>query len=428
MNRFTKEMVDKYATLIYINSEISKIIELIDNIDLTPLVTKSELENKKYLTSVPDEYVTESELNNMEFLTEQDLSTYATMAYVDAEIAALKKWVEDNYAKKTELDAIRARLENLEIEINKLKQDLEDMKTEVDNIKPVVTYSITYDLTSVTSTNTMISIIENNSYNTVLSCASGYDFSNVTVTMNGVDITNNVVTTSATDERTINISNVTGNIVITAVAKEIIEKIYTITYKLSGCTSTNKTSNLTGENNSYSTKINPNNGYEIDSIKVTMGGTNITNDVVTDNYIEISNVTGNIVITATAVTTAVTEEILTLHQGYPRQNSSSYDGDESSVSTSPIDITNLKSLTVTITQSEDDSVYLMYMNEYDENKLFIGDNYVGQSMSLKTYTLSESDLNNYRTLDTYLGFSITSNTFYTLTPSTLTVTAYYTYY
>lgn len=217
-----EEMADKYATLIYINSEISKIIGLIDNIDLSHLVKKSELENKKYLTSVPDEYVTESELNNMGFLTkQQDISAYATITYVDAEIAALKKWVEDNYAKKTDLDAIRARLEKLEIEINKLKQDLEDMKAEVDNIKPIITYSVTYNLTSVTSTKTITSIIENNSYNTVLSCASDYDFSNVTVTMNGIDITNSVVTTSAIDERTINISNVTGNVVITATAKKV---------------------------------------------------------------------------------------------------------------------------------------------------------------------------------------------------------------
>lgn len=300
-----EEMADKYATLIYINSEISKIIELIDNIDLSHLVKKSELENKKYLTSVPDEYITESELNNMGFLTkQQDISAYATITYIDAEIAALKKWVEDNYAKKTELDTIRTRLENLEIEINKLKQDLEDMKAEVDSIKPIITYSVTYNLTSVTSTKTITSIIENNSYNTVLSCASDYDFSNVTVTMNGVDITNSVVTTSATDERTINISNVTGNIVITATAKKV-AKVYSITYNLSGCTSTNKTSNLTGENNSYSTTINPNSGYKVNSIKVTMGGTNITNDVVSDNYIYISNVTGNIVITATAKSTNV---------------------------------------------------------------------------------------------------------------------------
>ena len=123
-----------------------------------------------------------------------------------------------------------------------------------------------------------------------------------------------------------------------------------------------------------------------------------------------------------------TEEALTLYQGYPKQNSSSYDGDEGVVSTSPIDITNLKSLTVTITQSSDDSVYLFFMNEYDSNKLFAGDEYIGSSMSLKTYTLSESDLNNYRTLYPYLGFTINSNTYHTLYPSVLTVTAYYTYY
>lgn len=277
------EAMDEYATFTCLITEINKIIGLIENIDLTPFVTKNELENKKYLTKIPDEYVTESELNNMGFLTEQqDISGYTTTTYLNSEINTLKNWVDDNYAKKNELDAIRTRLENLEIEINKLKQDLEDMKADVDGLDTIVGYSITYNLTSVASSNSEIYAEQNTSYSTKLSCVSNYDFSTVKVTMSGTDITDSVVTTSGTDERTINISNVTGNIIITAVAKEVVEKVYTITYNLSGCTSTNKTSNLTGENNSYSTTINPNSGYEIDSIKVTMGGTDITSSVVTD--------------------------------------------------------------------------------------------------------------------------------------------------
>ena len=124
----------------------------------------------------------------------------------------------------------------------------------------------------------------------------------------------------------------------------------------------------------------------------------------------------------------VSEEVLTLYQGSPEQNSSSYDGSEGVVSTSPIDITNLKSLTVTITQTSDNSVYIMCLNEYNANKLFTDYTSVEHSMSLKSYTLSESDLNNFRTRDKYLGFTINSNTFWELYPSQLTVTAYYTYY
>lgn len=282
------EATNKYATFTYLTTEINEIIGLIENIDLTPLVTKNELENKKYLTKIPDEYVTESELNNMGFLTEQqDVSTYATITYIDAEIAVLKKWVEDNYAKKTELDAIRTRLENLEIEINKLKQDLEDMKADVDGLDIIVGYSITYTLTSVASSNSETYAKQNTSYSTKLSCVSNYDFSTVKVTMGGTDITNSVVTTSGTDERTINISNVTGNIVITAVAKEVIEKVYTITYNLSGAASSNQTTSITGENNSYNTSITPNDGLTLDTIKVTMGGTDITSSVVTDTSEEI---------------------------------------------------------------------------------------------------------------------------------------------
>lgn len=300
------EAADKYATLIYLTTEISKIIGLIDNIDLSHLVEKSELENKKYLTSVPDEYITESELNDMGFLkNQQDVSEYTTTTYLNSEINTLENWVNDNYAKKIELDALRARLQQLEDEINKLKKDMDDMEADVDELEVVVGFSVIYNLTDVTSSNIINYVEQDTSYNTKLSCVSNYNFTSVKVTMGGTDITNSVVTTSATDERTINISKVTGNIVITAVAKEVVEKVYTITYKLTNVSSTNKTSNITGENNSYSTTLNPSEiDYEIDSVTVTMGGTNITSSVVSGDssrkIVDISKVTGNIVITATA--------------------------------------------------------------------------------------------------------------------------------
>lgn len=76
---------------------------------------------------------------------------------------------------------------------------------------------------------------------------------------------------------------------------------YSITRNLTNCTSSN-TANTISKGQPYTTVINANSGYNLASVSVTMGGTNITSSAVTNgNTINISNVTGNIVITANAV-------------------------------------------------------------------------------------------------------------------------------
>ena len=56
---------------------------------------------------------------------------------------------------------------------------------------------------------------------------------------------------------------------------------YTVTKNLPNCTSSNTASSV-NKNANYSTLISVNNGYKIDSITVTMGNTDITSSVVTD--------------------------------------------------------------------------------------------------------------------------------------------------
>ena len=80
-----------------------------------------------------------------------------------------------------------------------------------------VSYSVQYNLTNVTSSNTTANIQSGKPYSTTLS-AEG-DIKTVTVTMNGIDITSSVYTNG-----TITIDSVIGNIVITVVAEEV-EKI-----------------------------------------------------------------------------------------------------------------------------------------------------------------------------------------------------------
>ena len=94
-------------------------------------------------------------------------------------------------------------------------------------------------------------------------------------------------------------ANARGTCTLTANTTEQPTTTFTITNNLSNCTSTNNNSSV-NLGSSYLSTISPNNGYTISSIVVTMAERDITSTVVSNNNINIPNVTGNIVITATA--------------------------------------------------------------------------------------------------------------------------------
>jgi hypothetical protein len=71
---------------------------------------------------------------------------------------------------------------------------------------------------------------------------------------------------------------------------------YSVIKELTNCTISNSAKTVV-EGESYSATITANDGYELSSVKVTMGGSAVT---VTNGKINITNVTGNIVITAVA--------------------------------------------------------------------------------------------------------------------------------
>lgn len=76
-------------------------------------------------------------------------------------------------------------------------------------------YSITNNLTNCTNSNSATQVVEGESYSATITANSGYALESVTVTMGGVDISSTAVSGGK-----ITIANVTGNIVITAVATE----------------------------------------------------------------------------------------------------------------------------------------------------------------------------------------------------------------
>ena len=77
-------------------------------------------------------------------------------------------------------------------------------------------------------------------------------------------------------------------------------EMVTIKYSLTNCTiDNNVTHAMKGSN--FTATITPDSGTEFQSLKVTMGGADVTETVVTDKTINISNVTGDIIITAVSL-------------------------------------------------------------------------------------------------------------------------------
>lgn len=82
-----------------------------------------------------------------------------------------------------------------------------------DDPDPVVTYTITNNLTNVTSNNSATSAQEGTGYSATLTAGNGYTLDTVTVTMGGEDIT-----ATAYANGVVTIASVTGDVVITATA------------------------------------------------------------------------------------------------------------------------------------------------------------------------------------------------------------------
>lgn len=81
---------------------------------------------------------------------------------------------------------------------------------------------------------------------------------------------------------------------------EPVVNTYTVTNTLTNVTNSNAATSVT-EGASYTSTLTADEGYEIDSVIVTVGGVDVTASVYANGVVSIPNVSGNIVITATAV-------------------------------------------------------------------------------------------------------------------------------
>ena len=250
------------------------------NISDIPTKTSKLTNDSGFLTSIPSEYVTETEMNeaiaNVSILNQNGNTP-------------LRIWA----GTQQEYDAL------LTYDTNTV------YLVEGGSIPTVTTYTVTNNLTNVTNSNTSGRIEKNTSYTAILSPSSGYKISTVTVTMGGIDITS-----TAYSNGHIEISSVTGNIIITAtgVVSDNPPVTYTITNNLTNVSTSNSANSIV-EGSSYEAKLSVSTGYNIGNVSITMGGVDITSTCYNNKTITISSVTGNIVITAEAVESPGTTDI-----------------------------------------------------------------------------------------------------------------------
>ena len=107
---------------------------------------------------------------------------------------------------------------------------------------------------------------------------------------------------------TVTYSNKTATFNVTVSKVETPATTYTITNNLTNVVTNNPSASVT-EGNSYVATLTANSGYTLDNVTVTMAGTNITSSCYLDGSINISNVTGNIIITASAIETTTEEAV-----------------------------------------------------------------------------------------------------------------------
>ena len=169
-----------------------------------PTKTSKLTNDSGFLTSIPSEYVTEQEMNeaiaNVSILNQNGNTPLRIWAGTQQEYDELLTYD----------DSIVYLIEGRSSVI-------------------VTRYTITNNLTNVSTSNSANSIAEGSSYEAKLSVSTGYNIGNVSITMGGVDITS-----TCYNNKTINISSVTGDIVIAAEAVEItgIDSKYTLAYSL----------------------------------------------------------------------------------------------------------------------------------------------------------------------------------------------------
>ena len=335
-----EEQLNKIPMIEQSVEEITNDLNTKANTSDIPTNTSELYNDSGFLTSIPSEYVTETEMNeaianvssggNVDlsgYATKDELNTKANTSDIPTNTSELYNdsgfltSIPSEYVTETEMNEAIANVSILNQNGNTplriwagTQQEYDALLTydtntvylvEGGSIPTVTTYTITNNLTNVTNSNTSGRIEKNTSYTAMLSPSSGYEISTVTVTMGGIDITS-----TAYSNGHIEISSVTGNIIITAtgVVSDNPTVTYTITNNLTNVSTSNSANSIV-EGSSYEAKLSVSTGYSVGNVSITMGGVDITSTCYNNKTINISSVTGDIVIAAEAVESPGTTDI-----------------------------------------------------------------------------------------------------------------------
>ena len=308
----------------------------------------SQLTNdKNYLTSVPGEYITETELNNKGYLTEhQDISNLATKTEVNAKasITDMTNYITEHKdelkgdtgpqgpkgdtGSKGDTGAQGPQGEKGNDGVG-IKTVAQTTTSSTDGGSNVITVTKTDGTTSTFTVkngskgSTGATGSQGPKGDTGATGSAGYTpvkgtdyftetdkaeiIDAVIERLGGepvfgiIDENNNVVITKDLPVGTYTVQYETDAGIIKLCEFNISDGSvqYTITNNLTNCNSNNATTTI-GEEETYTATISPKDNYQMESITVKMGGTDITSSAVKGNVITISSVTGNVIITANA--------------------------------------------------------------------------------------------------------------------------------
>ncbi len=260
----------------------------------------------------------------------------------------------------------------------------------IDGTPDTISLSLLNDFTITKSGNNIIfsnntnSIKESRSYNVDLTANAGYVISNVSITMGGTPVNGFIGNKTNLYKR--------------------------ITNNLTNCSTNNNSYNIIN-GQGYGAIIIANSGYTLEgaSITITEGGVNVTNQYYSDGKIIIPEVTGDIVITVTAVAQGPSyTNVWNLYKVNSRLNSSETDPTANGMYISgfiPIGSTELSGNTIVLRSNKD---------------LFNYSNLSSEGDYLKYYDIAEAGhaLGSYSTLSTAAHFTKSYNSttgIYTLT-------------
>ena len=165
------------------------------------------------------------------------------------------------------------------------------------------------------------------------------------------------------------------------------ETYYKITNNISHCINSNSTSSVL-KDSSYKATITPKGGYDITSITVTMGGTDITSTALSGHVINIPKVTGNVVITAECSATEMSDNVI-------------YDNGTMNKGTLKLTNATAESEFIRINQSQESYVtindYKLTLNKNDKVYMDIGldTSDPGSGYSIRIPQLGDSSVNNF---------------------------------